>query len=64
MIIKEKTESPVFIIDDISSYFDTIRKENIINYFKKRDIQLFISSTTDLEMDSKNFYVEKGDIYE
>ncbi len=64
MIIKEKKESPVFIIDDISSYFDSLRKESIIKYFKKRDIQLFISSTTDLDMASKNFYIEKGDIYE
>lgn len=64
MIIKEKKESPVFIIDDISSYFDTLRKESIINYFKKRDIQIFISSTADLDITSRKFYVEKGDIYE
>ena len=64
MIIKETRETPIFIIDDISSYFDSIRKENILNYFNHRDIQLFISSTSDLEIESKKFVIEKGDIYE
>ena len=64
MIIKEKRDTPIFIIDDISSYFDSIRKENILNYFNHRDIQLFISSTSDLGIKSKKFVIEKGDIYE
>jgi len=64
MIIKETRETPIFIIDDISSYFDSIRKENILNYFNHRDIQLFISSTSDLGIESKKFVIEKGDIYE
>jgi len=64
MIIKEKGESPIFIIDDISSYFDSIRKESIINYFKNREIQLFISSTDSLGIDGKNFYICKGEISE
>lgn len=64
MIIKEKGENPIFIIDDISSYFDSIRKESIINYFKNREIQLFISSTEDLGIKSKNFYILKGEINE
>lgn len=64
MIIKEKRDTPIFIIDDISSYFDSIRKENILNYFNHRDIQLFISSTSDLGINSKKFVIEKGDIYE
>ena len=29
MLIKEKNEVPIFLIDDISSYFDEIRKESI-----------------------------------
>lgn len=62
MIMKEKRERPVFIIDDISSYFDSIRKENILNYLKKREIQVFISSTGLLEIKSKNFIVEKGEV--
>ncbi|UUV19323.1 DNA replication and repair protein RecF [Fusobacteria bacterium ZRK30] len=62
MIIKEKKETPVFIIDDISSYFDSIRKENILKYFQKREIQLFISSTSDLEIEAKRFHVHRGEI--
>lgn len=64
MFIKEKGESPIFIIDDISSYFDSIRKESIINYFKNREVQLFISSTEDLGMESKNFHICKGEVNE
>lgn len=62
MVIREKKESPVLIIDDISSYFDSNRKESILNYLEKRNIQVFISSTGDLGIDSKNFHVEKGEI--
>ncbi len=64
MVIKERREPPIFIIDDISSYFDSIRKENIINYLKKRSLQVFISSTLKLDIESKNFLVEKGEIHE
>ncbi|MGL4307570.1 DNA replication/repair protein RecF [Cetobacterium sp. SF1] len=62
MVFKEKRENPVFIIDDISSYFDSIRKENIVKYLRKRDIQVFISSTGDLDIQSTNFYVDKGEV--
>lgn len=62
MVIREKREAPVFLIDDISSYFDSIRKDNIIEYLKKREIQVFISSTTDLSIESKNFRIDKGEI--
>ncbi|WP_047394662.1 DNA replication/repair protein RecF [Cetobacterium sp. ZOR0034] len=62
MVIKEKRETPIFLIDDISSYFDSIRKDSIINYLKKRELQVFISSTTDLNIESKNFRIDKGEI--
>lgn len=62
MVLKERREPPIFIIDDISSYFDSIRKESIMRYLKKREIQIFISSTSDIEVETKNFYVEKGEI--
>jgi len=45
-------------------YFDSIRKENILKYFKKREIQLFISSTSDLEIEAKRFYIHRGGIDE
>ncbi|MCK5779832.1 MAG: DNA replication/repair protein RecF [Psychrilyobacter sp.] len=62
MIIKEKKETPIFIIDDISSYFDSIRKENILKYFQRREIQLFISSTSDLDIDARRFHIDRGGI--
>ncbi|MGL4988689.1 MAG: DNA replication/repair protein RecF, partial [Cetobacterium sp.] len=62
MVIKEKKETPIFLIDDISSYFDSIRKDSIINYLKKRELQVFISSTSSLNIESKNFRIDKGEI--
>lgn len=64
MIFKDKQENPIFLIDDISSYFDSIRKESIINYLNKRGIQVIVTSTETLGIESKNFFVEKGEIYE
>lgn len=64
MVLKEKRENPIFLIDDVSSYFDSIRKESIINYLNKRDIQVIITSTELLNIESKNFLVEKGEVYE
>lgn len=62
MVIREKKENPVLIIDDISSYFDLNRKESILNYLEKRNIQVLVSSTGDLGIDSNDFYVEGGEI--
>lgn len=62
MVIREKKENPVLIIDDISSYFDSNRKESILNYLEKRSIQVLVSSTGDLGIDSNDFYVEGGEI--
>lgn len=64
MILKEKRENPVFLIDDVSSYFDSIRKENILDYLKKRDIQVVITSTEKMEIGAKIFFVKSGEIYE
>jgi DNA replication and repair protein RecF len=64
MIIKDKGEAPVFLIDDISSYFDSLRKESIIKYFENRNVQVFLSSTESLNIKSKNFIVSDGDIIE
>ena len=62
MVIREKKENPVLIIDDISSYFDSNKKESILNYLEKRNIQVLVSSTGDLGIDSNDFYVEGGEI--
>ena len=62
MLIKEKNEIPVFLIDDISSYFDEIRKNSILNYFKNKNIQCFITSTEKLDIEGKKIYIDKGRI--
>ena len=53
-------KNPVVIIDDITSYFDEDRRKSILDFFNKRDIQVLISSTDKLDIEAKNFYVEKG----
>ena len=62
MLIKEKNEIPIFLIDDISSYFDEIRKNSILNYFKNKKIQCFITSTENLDIEGKKIYIDKGRI--
>lgn len=63
MIFKEKRENPIFLIDDITSYFDSVRRSSVLNHLKKKKIQLFISSTDVLEdMECRNFHVENGEI--
>ena len=60
IIKKNRKENPVVIIDDITSYFDEDRRKSILDFFNKRDIQVLISSTDKLNIEAKNFYVEKG----
>jgi len=47
-------------VQDITSYFDEERRKSILEFFNKRDIQVLISSTDKLDIEAKNFYVEKG----
>lgn len=60
VFINEKKTKPIILLDDIFSELDDIKKNNIINYFKK-DIQIFIT-TTDIKDISKELK-EKSDIY-
>ena len=62
IIRKNKKENPVIIIDDITSYFDETRRNSVLEYLNKQDIQVIISSTDKLNINSQNFYVEKGEI--
>ena len=62
ILMREKKEYPIFIMDDIASYFDEIRKNSILNYFLNKKIQCFITSTEDLGIEGKKFVVEKGEI--
>ncbi|NLK61897.1 MAG: DNA replication/repair protein RecF [Fusobacteria bacterium] len=64
MIIKEKKEAPIFLIDDIISFFDSERQKKVIEYFKKRNMQLFITSTEKIDIDAKFFKIEEGVLYE
>ncbi|RRD40730.1 DNA replication/repair protein RecF [Leptotrichia sp. OH3620_COT-345] len=64
MLVKEKNEYPVFIMDDIASYFDEIRKKSILDYFVNKKIQCFITSTEDLNIKGKRFIIEKGKVTE
>ena len=62
MLVKEKNEYPLFIMDDIASYFDEVRKKSILDYFIKKKSQWFISSTEDLNIKGKKFIIEKGKV--
>ena len=62
ILIKEKNEYPIFIMDDIASYFDEVRKKSILNYFLNKKIQCFITSTEDLGIEGKKFIVERGKV--
>ncbi|BBM41781.1 DNA replication and repair protein RecF [Leptotrichia wadei] len=64
ILIKEKKEYPIFIMDDIASYFDEVRKKSILSYFANKKIQCFITSTEDLGIEGKKFIVEKGKVVE
>jgi len=62
MLVKEKNEYPLFIMDDIASYFDEVRKKSILDYFINKKIQCFITSTEDLNIKGKKFIIEKGKV--
>lgn len=64
IIKKNKKENPVIIIDDITSYFDKDRRNSILEFFLKNEIQVLISSTDKLDIVAKNFYIEKGKVIE
>lgn len=62
MILKEKKDLPIFIMDDISSYFDEFRKKSILQYFINKKIQCFITSTEDLGIEGKKIIIDKGKV--
>nr|MBS9775850.1 DNA replication/repair protein RecF [Fusobacterium sp.] len=64
IVKKERKEVPIVIIDDITSYFDENRRNSILEFLYKNNIQVIISSTEKLNIDAKNFYVEKGIVYD
>lgn len=64
LIVKDKKEYPIFLLDDVSSYFDLMHKDSILNYFFNKNIQVFITSTEKLDIKGKKFLVKEGKIYE
>lgn len=64
IIEKFKNESPIIMIDDITSYFDSERRKSIIDFLIDKKMQVIISSTDDIEIIGKKFFVEKGVIDE
>lgn len=62
ILLNEKKEYPIFLMDDISSYFDKIRKKSILDYLKNKKIQCFITSTQDLEICGKKIMIDCGKI--
>lgn len=63
-IIEKINEKPVVLLDDISAYFDEIRKDSLIGYLSKKNIQCFFTSTNKLNIQAKFFYVKDGEIIE
>jgi len=62
ILLKEKNEYPIFLMDDIASYFDEIRKNSILEYFRNKKIQCFMTSTEDLKISGKKIIVDGGDV--
>lgn len=57
-------KKPIFLMDDITSFFDNFRRNQIISYFLEKEIQCFLTSTEDLNILGKKFDLNKGVIYE
>lgn len=59
-----KKENAIFLMDDINSFFDEYRQEKIVEYFKKNNIQTFITATIDQKIEGKIFNINGGEIIE
>lgn len=64
MMFQEKEDLPILFIDDITSYFDSFRRNNVLEFLKKKRVQVFLTSTDSLEIEAQHYYVEKGEIYD
>ena len=62
------SETPLMLLDDISSELDTTRNRNFLNYLNKMDIQVFITTTRkssvvpDISGDCALFHMEQGNL--
>ncbi|CAM3467246.1 DNA replication/repair protein RecF [Pseudostreptobacillus hongkongensis] len=64
LIENKFNKKPIFLMDDITSFFDNFRKNQIINYFLEKEIQCFLTSTEDLKIVGKKYIVDGGVINE
>lgn len=64
LIENKFNKKPIFLMDDITSFFDNFRKNQIINYFLEKEIQCFLTSTEDLKIVGKKYIVDGGIIDE
>ena len=60
-IVFKTNNNPIFLLDDITAYFDENRKKKVLEYFLKRDIQCFFTSTEILDIEGKNFEIFNGE---
>lgn len=61
-IIQKNNKKPIFLLDDITAYFDEVRKKKVIDYFIKKEIQCFFTSTEKLDIEAKNFEISNGEV--
>lgn len=64
LISTKYNKKAIFLMDDITSFFDNFRKNQIINYFLEQEIQCFLTATEDLKIVGKKFDLVKGEISE
>jgi DNA replication and repair protein RecF len=53
---------PVLLIDDFSSELDKTRRGFLLEYFKDSDLQIFVTSTEQLETTGRLFQIDQGKI--
>ena len=63
ILIKEKKEYPIFIMDDIASYFDEVRKKSILSYFVNKKNSMFYNFNRRSGHRRKKIYCGKGEDY-
>ncbi len=61
-VIRKTQKTPIFLFDDISAYFDEIRKYSVLKYLKEKKIQCFFTSTEKIDIEAKHICIENGDI--
>lgn len=53
---------PIFLLDDLSSELDHTRREFLLRFLDKTDIQVFVTTTENLDFRDNRFLVENGNL--